>query len=473
MDLSAHRARVADAIGRMGDFAVVMEQFGARGRGDATKVSLESLRTCAIYVGIVAWRYGTVPKGKTRSVTHLEYEEAQRLHIPSLIFLADPKTEKHLGPYALFPETKRNTTHSTQLLAFRQELQQDRVVDFFTTPDDLAAKVVASLSTYLQEQSHQMSLSEIVILEIGPAIAKAIFQAWTTHTSTDSNTAFSIDDPIGSRIEGRISQQKMRRQFEGIGERIGESLLPVFRSGDVSLDEDSRKSVAWAAAEAFRRFPMSQIVQNKRGLDPQKISQQVQEADIGKYGLASKEEVLLYNRAVSECSAYIVDIASQLPTYGDELIAWMHKRGEEQLLTIAINVLHSLQRIREQLNPMQEAERFELEYRQAVSRNLDVLELFGTDFSMANKRHRLSVAYVTLSVHHRMVNDTRWQRRGAPNEAWRRNSSSDFTLTTVDRALASSQRLLIRGLAGSGKTTLLQWIAVRSASRTFTDQLAS
>src|SRR5439155_1564269 len=46
-------------------------------------------------------------------------------------------------------------------------------------------------------------------------------------------------------------------------------------------------------------------------------------------------------------------------------------------------------------------------------------------------------------------------------------------IVPADAALASSHRLLIRGLAGSGKTTLLQWIAVRAATKTFEGQLAN
>ena len=58
--------------------------------------------------------------------------------------------------------------------------------------------------------------------------------------------------------------------------------------------------------------------------------------------------------------------------------------------------------MRQQLNPQekdaQEAVHFELEYRRAVLCNLDTLQLFGTDVTISSRRHRLSVAYVMLSV---------------------------------------------------------------------------
>ena len=45
-----------------------------------------------------------------------------------------------------------------------------------------------------------------------------------------------------------------------------------------------------------------------------------------------------------------------------------------------------------------EARQYELDYRMAVARNLDYLELFGADLSVEAKRHSLSVAYVSLNL---------------------------------------------------------------------------
>ena len=46
-------------------------------------------------------------------------------------------------------------------------------------------------------------------------------------------------------------------------------------------------------------------------------------------------------------------------------------------------------------------------------------------------------------------------------------------VVSVDTALSSSKRLLIKGPAGSGKTTLLQWIAVKAAVKTFEGSLVN
>ncbi|HEV2458626.1 MAG TPA: DUF4062 domain-containing protein, partial [Ktedonobacterales bacterium] len=149
VDLHAHRERVRDTLLSLGLFPVGMEQFGAQGTGDATSVSTEKVASADAYLGIIAWRYGYVSAGSVRSVTHAEYEEAGRLGMPRYIFLADPATDGPDGPDALFPASVRDPVHRAQLDAFRAELGRSHVVDFFTTPADLAARVATALNAYL------------------------------------------------------------------------------------------------------------------------------------------------------------------------------------------------------------------------------------------------------------------------------------------------------------------------------------
>jgi tetratricopeptide (TPR) repeat protein len=147
-DLQAFREKVRSAIAYLGQFAVDMADFGARD-DDAKHVSLDELRKSDIYIGIIAWRYGSIPKGETRSVTHLEYEEAKRLNIPRFLFLAHPETINQDRSTDLFPAELRDTDHKGSILEFRAEIERERVVDYFTTPDELAREVTSALSSYL------------------------------------------------------------------------------------------------------------------------------------------------------------------------------------------------------------------------------------------------------------------------------------------------------------------------------------
>ena len=138
----------------------------------------------------------------------------------------------------------------------------------------------------------------------------------------------------------------------------------------------------------------------------------------------------------------------------------------------AQQILDRLDRIRKQPADDQELEatRFETEYRRAITRNLNKIELFGVELSRASKSHPLSVAYVSLDV------SERGRRDGDPDTAVEgdgHDENDESAIDAVEAALAGTERLVIRGPAGAGKTTLVHWIAVQAASRSFEEPLES
>jgi tetratricopeptide (TPR) repeat protein/Mrp family chromosome partitioning ATPase len=156
IDLVAHRQQVHDILERLGQFAVDMAQFGAQSSGDAISISTDKVASAEVYLGIVAWRYGYIPPGEICSVTHLEYLEARRLGLPCFLFLARPESDHD---QSLFPAAVRDPDHRQQLLAFRTELQSGPVVDYFTTPDDLAKRIAAALHEWLLKQQTEEFLT--------------------------------------------------------------------------------------------------------------------------------------------------------------------------------------------------------------------------------------------------------------------------------------------------------------------------
>src|SRR5215469_12059856 len=149
LDLRAYRERVRDILLNLGLFPVGIEHFGAQDTGDGNKVSVDQLAGSDVYLGVYACWYGTIPPDQHRSVTHEEHEEAVRLGMPRYLFLADPSTDSPTGPDALFPASVRDPEHRTLLNDFLTEVSRRHVVDFFKTPDDLAARVATALSKYL------------------------------------------------------------------------------------------------------------------------------------------------------------------------------------------------------------------------------------------------------------------------------------------------------------------------------------
>ncbi|MFL5698561.1 MAG: NACHT domain-containing protein, partial [Ktedonobacteraceae bacterium] len=323
-----------------------------------------------------------------------------------------------------------------------------------------------------------MPLIEAVTIEVGAAIAKSILKLWMKDSKLGDDISSSLIDLLKSRTSDALAQRRGQRQFDTIGEKVGESLLPLFEIEGAHLDEGSRIAVAHEVASAFNKSKLSSELLAKRNLEPGELARYV----LAGHSIAaqpfSDAEKAFYQRIIEVSCAYIVDIASQLPAFTERTFAEVLKR-EDQLLARTDEILQEIRHVREQLNPVVATERFEIDYRLSIARKLDELQLVGADVSLPNRRHRLSVAYITLSVEQKSDQKIPLLEKNeipahpvvaeAP-EDHQENISSN--IVSVDTALTRSHRLLIRGLAGSGKTTLLQWIAVKSATKTFEGQLS-
>src|SRR5512143_3882901 len=88
-DLEEYRKEVSLALRRLGHEDVAMEYYVAEDKRPLDRC-LSDVASCAVYVGIFAWRYGYVPQKNNpegRSITELEYRKAQEERKPCLIFL--------------------------------------------------------------------------------------------------------------------------------------------------------------------------------------------------------------------------------------------------------------------------------------------------------------------------------------------------------------------------------------------------
>ncbi len=318
-----------------------------------------------------------------------------------------------------------------------------------------------------------MPLLEAVTIEVGAAIAKSILKIWVKDSKLGEDISSSLIDLFKSHTSDAIAQRRGQRQFETIGEKVGESLLPLFQSESAHLDEGDRTAVALMVAEAFNKSKLSSNLLAKYNLEPSALAKHVLATQPAATRDFSESATTLYQRIIQESCQYIVDIASQLPAFNEHTFAEVLKR-EDQLTNRAEQILQEVRRIREWLNPTAVGH-FEEDYCKAVVRNLDEIQLFGTDISNANRRHRLSIAYIQLSVEQKtseLFNNNKETHVISTNlvEGAKDEVARDITL--VENILAHSRYLLIRGEAGSGKTTLLQWIAVKSASKSFDKQLS-
>lgn len=167
-DLAAHRERVREALARVDGLLPLTAEPAPAAHGDADLIIRAAVRRADICVLLVAWRYGHVPTGELRSITHDAYLEARAAGMPILVFLADPATDAPAGPNTPFPAVTRDPAHRAQLLAFRAELEFAHVVHYFTSPGDLAAGVASAATALLADLTADQRRQPALVYSHGP-----------------------------------------------------------------------------------------------------------------------------------------------------------------------------------------------------------------------------------------------------------------------------------------------------------------
>ncbi len=168
-DVEDHRAALIKIIKAHGLTELAMENDSAKPDVDVIESSLGMVRDGAAYIGIIAKKYGQTPKCPKRnsgkvSITELEFDEAQRLDRPILLFIMG---EKHL---VLESQIETKAANKRKLNAFRERAKQmgpdsevHRVYATFNSLEEFkekAAQSVAELRRYLDEQDDAESKAD-------------------------------------------------------------------------------------------------------------------------------------------------------------------------------------------------------------------------------------------------------------------------------------------------------------------------
>lgn len=115
-----------------------MEKFGSR-PNEPIKECFKEIGKSNIYIGIFGMRYGSVSHISDKSLTHLEYKEAERLNLPMLIYLIDEDKQK------ILPKDVDTGVAGEKLKKLKMEILKKRTVYFYTTPKDLAKRISIDL----------------------------------------------------------------------------------------------------------------------------------------------------------------------------------------------------------------------------------------------------------------------------------------------------------------------------------------
>ena len=139
-DLHQHRQHVQNACLEQNMMPKMMEHLAAADAGGLEE-SMRLVDLADVYLAIIGHRYGTVPKGKTKSITHYEYERATKRGIPRFIFLMHDDHPVKAGDV-------EPGAGSEKLKQFKNKLSGLHTVNFFESPEELHGQVVNTLSNF-------------------------------------------------------------------------------------------------------------------------------------------------------------------------------------------------------------------------------------------------------------------------------------------------------------------------------------
>jgi hypothetical protein len=184
-DLSQEREQVLDAIKRVKLQHDSMEFFGARSE-QPIETCLKEVRASDVIIVIVGYRYGSIAPGLGISFSEAEYQEANRLKRPCLVYMRDESVP-------ILPRNMESDPEKMKLLTtWKDTLQSRHTISMFEDSGRLAAQVEADLSRTIREREEIAKEREKARTEAGAA--------WLTEVTSVVTDALNQGVPEASLI---------------------------------------------------------------------------------------------------------------------------------------------------------------------------------------------------------------------------------------------------------------------------------
>lgn len=187
-DLIPYREGAQRVLIRLEQTIKGMEYFGSN-PNRPLDVCLNSVRECKIYVGIIGMRYGSIDSATGKSFTQLEYEEAVKNNIPTLMYIISddcPILSKYVD----------TDERAEKLAAFKSLLREKHTVSFFSSPEDFSTKFTQDIVSLLDTMGRIKEDQEIkkdIQKEFDEIFKKFLFRP-AKYQSQEGILTFKVSD---------------------------------------------------------------------------------------------------------------------------------------------------------------------------------------------------------------------------------------------------------------------------------------
>jgi Leucine-rich repeat (LRR) protein len=289
----------------------------------------------------------------------------------------------------------------------------------------------------------------VLVLPLAKEVARILFTNWLRDRPLPKGAALGMEELVEGAADKFLDRKRIARQFDRLVDRIAAQLEPLVDSEFRDVPDSEVRAVVLLVEEVLREAELSAGVFASADGEATAVEARVRELGarrIGSGHLSASGEAL-FDLLLRESTSYLLELAVCLPTFRTAAIQELLRR-ETLLIDRVDEVFEQLPKAPQFLGGTvaSAAAVFETQYRRALSRKLDEVELFGIDLPEHRRRYNLNVAYISLLL------DVKGEEEG---EGGGVSSTSEHVLDPLPRAL-------ITGDAGSGKTTLLQWLAVKA-----------
>lgn len=209
-DMIPYREEVQRQLIRLEQIVKGMEYFGSSPESSLS-ICLSQVRESKVFIGILGMRYGSIEQDSELSYSQLEYNEAIKNNIPTLIYILD---ENHPIP----PKNVDKGIHAQKLSEFKELLKRRHTISYFTTPEDLGKKLAHDLVQTLS------SLDQIQVLPEQHKDNSSFLKTYekyllrpAKYSGSEGELYFKIDSGLtGSTLKENI--------LKGIGLEVGNSV---------------------------------------------------------------------------------------------------------------------------------------------------------------------------------------------------------------------------------------------------------
>ena len=219
-DILQHRKILREALERSGLHPVDMQNYVVDADDDVISSSLDMVQEGSAYIGLISHRYGNIPDDPRNpekySITRMEFEKAQELGRPTIIFVMGDDHYVKLG------DVERDPENMKKLEEFRKRAKDGRIYVTFDNSSDFEREALLAIAKLKRRIEEKAAAEPAGLAATTPDLAP--IQAAATTEFDPKLPCFNV--PFRSKGEGVIGRDgvldKIRRGLQSdVGTPVG------------------------------------------------------------------------------------------------------------------------------------------------------------------------------------------------------------------------------------------------------------